>query len=231
MLGDHTVLWRRRTACSDAAIVDVDGLGVALFLDGVLQSAAIDEARYHQALVGPGLRHLAPTGPRDVLVLGAGEGATIREVLRVPSVEHVLAVDFDAELLAAARQYLSQWHAGAFDDPRVEVRIEDARVTLRKADDDAFDLVIADLTDPPDAPLGPPSDEAPLLELDLVRSMRRVLRPGGVLVLQAGAAEHPDGAGVISPIPTIERVFSHVHVERVFIESFDCEWQFVCAWY
>ena len=230
MLGEHTVVWRERTAFFEACIVDAPSLGRALFLDEVLQSSSLDEAQYHEALVGPALRRFGSDGPRDVLILGAGEGATARNVLRCDAVERVLAIEIDGQLLEAVREYLPQWHDGALDDPRVEVRIEDARDTLAGIDDDAFDLIIVDLTDPPDMSFGPEVGVAPLLEVEFVRALRRALRPGGVISVQAGESDPPAAAKVYSPLPAFREVFAEVEVERVQIELFNMEWTFALAW-
>ena len=68
--------------------------------------------------------------PRKVLVLGGGEGATIREILRWKSVEQVMMVDIDGEVVEACRQHLPEMHQNAFDDPRTQLVIGDALLVL-----------------------------------------------------------------------------------------------------
>lgn len=230
MIGEHTVLWREQTAFFDACIVESPTLGRALFLDEVLQSSSIDEARYHDALVEPAMRRLGSQPPRDVLILGAGEGATARNVLRHPSVERVVAVDLDGQLIEAVRKYLPESHAGALDDPRVSVLIEDARDTLARTAGASFDLIIVDLTDPPDAPLDPTFDAAPVLDLEFIRALRGVLREGGVLSVQAGEADPPAAARVYSPLPALREVFGQVEVAHEWIGAFNMNWTFALAW-
>ena len=89
-------------------------LGKTLFLDEKIQSAQIDEYVYHEALVHPSL--LVHPSPKNVLVIGGGEGATIREVLRHPSIQNVTMVDIDEELVGICEKYLPEWSDGAFDD-------------------------------------------------------------------------------------------------------------------
>ena len=229
MIGEHTVVWRGQTAFFDVCIVESPSLGRALFLDEVLQSTTLDEAEYHEALVGPAMRRFGAELPRDVLILGAGEGATTRDVLRRESVERVVAVDLDGELMDVVREHLFELHEGALDDPRVELRIEDARDTLRRAGEGSFDLIIVDLTDPPDASLGPTPEVAPVLDLEFIRGLRAVLREGGIVSVQAGESNPPSAASVYSPLPALREVFGQVEVEHRWIEAFNMDWTFALA--
>src|SRR5512135_1061336 len=87
---DKTIA-KARTAMQDVEIVETPSYGRMLILDGLIQSAEDDEHVYHEALVHPGL--IAHDGPREVLIIGGGEGATLREVLRHQSVERATMVD------------------------------------------------------------------------------------------------------------------------------------------
>ena len=69
----------------------------ALYLDGVEQSSLWGLHAYHEALVHPSM--LSHTNPKRVLIIGGGEGATLREVLKYKSVEEVVMVDIDEELV------------------------------------------------------------------------------------------------------------------------------------
>ena len=105
-----------------------------LFLDGVEQSSLMGEAAYHESLVHPTM--LVHTNPKRVLIIGGGEGATLREVLRHKSVEEVVMVDIDEELVNICREFLPEWNSCAdmegsdakscFDDSRSTVLFEDA---------------------------------------------------------------------------------------------------------
>src|SRR5207253_8518255 len=79
------VLFQGETEYADVEILDTYGYGKILTIDGWTQSAQDDEVYYHEALVCPAMT-LAPEPPRRVAILGGGEGATLREVLRFPSV-------------------------------------------------------------------------------------------------------------------------------------------------
>ncbi|MFU1924427.1 hypothetical protein ACM6PT_45715, partial [Klebsiella pneumoniae] len=79
--------------------------------------------------------------PRDVLIIGGGEGATLREVLSHASVRRAVMVDLDRELVELCREHLFQWHQGAFDDPRLNLVIDDG-MRFVATTQERFDVII-----------------------------------------------------------------------------------------
>jgi spermidine synthase len=150
-----------------------------LFLNGDLQFSSVDEHRYHEALVHP-----AMAGPHErVLVLGGGDGLALREVLRYPGVERAVEVDLDPEMLRLAREDddLRRLNGDALADPRVQTIAADAFSWLRTAGE-PFDVVIVDLPDPDT------EDLAKLYSVEMYGLIaRRVLAPGGRVVVQSGS--------------------------------------------
>ncbi len=130
-----------------------------LFLDGVLQSRRSGDAPYHESLVHPAL--FTHTKPRRVAIIGGGEGATLREVLKHNTVEKVIMIDIDEQMVNLCREYLPSWSdcsmlvngtESCFDDPRVETYFLDAFKWFidRYSGDDGslkelpFDVIIMD---------------------------------------------------------------------------------------
>lgn len=104
-----------------------------LFLDGVMQSQRKGEAEYHEALVHPAL--FAHKHPKRVAIIGGGEGATLREVLKHSTVEEVVMIEIDEMMVNMSRAHLPEWNdcsnlsgskPNCFDDPRATVCHEDA---------------------------------------------------------------------------------------------------------
>jgi spermidine synthase len=192
-----------------------------LVLDGLIQSAEDDEHSYHEALVHPGM--IAHANPREVLIIGGGEGATLREVLRYRSVERATMVDIDGELIELCKQHLDDWHRGSFDDPRTELIIGDGRAFLETTDR-TFDVVICDITDF--------LDHGPALRLytrqfyELVASR---LRPGGVLIVQALETSNMDPEEHAMLVRTVGEAFTVVRSYMTFISSFMYLWGFLTA--
>lgn len=220
------VLHAGRTAYAQAEIVDTDTFGRLLSLDGQIQSAAADEAIYHESLVVPPFV-LAEIPLRKVAILGGGEGATLREVLRFPEVERCVMVDIDPELVALCRTHLPGWSSGAFDDPRAALHFEDARQFLERAasQGDKYDLIICDL---PDAELGSPLAELysqPFFEL-----LRRCLSASGIYAGHIGSLQMaPSVLGPPDILSVAAKVFAQIRPYSRFIPSFGAEWTFAVA--
>jgi spermidine synthase len=213
--------YRGRTRFQDVLILDTTEYGRMLVLDGHVQSVEDDEDIYHESLVQPAM--LLHPDPKRVLIIGGGEGATAREVLRHPSVQQVTMVDLDGELVALCREHLPQWHAGAFDDPRVQLVVGDG---LRFIAEDAggWDVIILDLVDAYEQ--GP--SEA-LFATAFFSDVRAKLAPGGVVAVQAMefSATCPDDHLVVRR--NFAPVFRHFISYTTFVPSFWCEWGYLLA--
>ena len=129
-------------------IMETASYGKVLVLDARIQSSVADDFIYHEVLVHP-VMMLHPR-PESVLVIGGGEGATLREILKYGSVKRAVMVDIDQEVVEACKIHLPELHQGAFEDPRVAVLHEDARGWLESTSE-RFDVAIVDLTEPLEA--------------------------------------------------------------------------------
>ena len=165
-----------RTAYQDVLIFDNLVYGRVLVLDGIVQLSTFDERRYHEMLVHPPM--LAHPTPRRVLIVGGGDGGTLREVLRHAPRE-VVMIDLDEEIVSQSARHLPTLSAGAFQDPRVTLLHEDAAVAIERYAD-CFDVVLIDCNDA----IGP---SAPLFKSRFYAAVARALRPGGLCGVQVGS--------------------------------------------
>ena len=186
--------------------------GRVLILDGRLQSAQADEFIYHEALVHPALT--AHPEPRRVLVLGGGEGSTLREVLRHQNVAQAVMVDIDEELVSVCRQWLPTFHRGAWDDPRAHLVCADGRAWLQEQPDAWFDVIILDLPEPLEA--GP---ALMLFTREMYALVRRKLAPQGLMAMQSGSAG-PFGRLMPDVNYTLRQLFPRVMAYAAFVPSF-----------
>jgi spermidine synthase len=215
------VVLRQQTEFQALEIVDTISHGRALYLDNKIQSAALDEFMYHEALVHPAL--ILSGAPRTVFIAGGGEGATLREVLRHRTVERVVMVDIDAEAVQACRAHLPAWHQGAYDDPRVELLHADARQVLADGAEQ-FDAIVVDITDPlTDGP------SYRLFTLEFYALVAARLTPRGVLAVQAESTDIGVWEPHVAVVHTVRQAFRHVAPYRVHVPSFSESWGFIVA--
>jgi spermidine synthase len=206
------VLLKGRTKFKTFELFENRLWGRMLILNGRLNSAEQDEFIYHEALVQPAM--LAHPAPKRVLVVGGGQGATLREVLRHPSVTQAVMVDIDAELVGLCKEWLPSFHAGAFDDLRTELVFADGRDWLTEQPNDSLDVVILDLPEP--------LEDGPALKLftrEMYELARSKLATRGVIAVQSGSAglqRH-----LMSDVnATLRSVFPQVVAYTAFVPSF-----------
>ncbi len=205
-----------------------------MFLDGDLQFSTLDEYRYHEALVHPAMllgaqaqasypaSHQASHSPRHVLLMGAGDGLALREVLKWPQVERVVLMDLDPAVVQLAQQQplLVAANDNALADPRVEVVQGDAFLLAPKLTE-AFDVIIADFPDPDRDAI------AKLYAQGFYRRLMLRLNPGGIFVTQASSPFFaPQVFACIAA--TLESVGLSVHPYTINVPSFG-PWGFVLA--
>lgn len=214
------VLYEGQTAYQHVRIHDAACFGRTLVLDDKTQSTEVDEFVYHEALVQPCM--IAHPGPRVVFVAGGGEGATIREVLRHRSVEKVVMVDIDREVVEVCKKYLPNHHQGSFDDPRLELIHDDALKYLEETPQ-RFDVAIIDVPDPLEA--GP---AYLLFTQEFYRLLQSRLTERGLMVAQSGPTGPAFTEQCFSAVAnTVGSVFPAAYLCEAFVPAFGATWGFV----
>jgi spermidine synthase len=233
----EAVLWAGSTDfCKEVVIAKSAEYGRMLFTDGELQSTEGDEAIYHEHLVHPAIttyKTLYGDKPVRVCVLGAGEGATCRELLRWPvsTVKEVVWNDIDQNLVALCRDYLGycsdKINEIFYPNQRVIYLNLDANKLLKDETLPLFDIVICDLPDPElDAAAGLYS---PVFWKDMFTRMS----PNSVVITHCGpiAPVSVDGLALALSVRDAMVVagFAEPRLGKVAIPSFQSEWGFLVA--
>jgi spermidine synthase len=175
-LSIEKVLYHWRTEFQDVLIFENAIFGKVLVLDGVVQLTERDNHIYHEMIAHVPL--MAHGSARNVLIIGGGDGGTLREVLKHP-VERATLVELDGEVIDLSRRYLPKVSDGAFADPRANVLVMDGTRYIGETRE-KFDVIIIDSTDP----IGPGE---PLFTAAFYRACRTCPRPGGMIAVQSGA--------------------------------------------
>ncbi|QPG26544.1 MULTISPECIES: polyamine aminopropyltransferase [Pantoea] len=169
-------LYREKTAHQDLIIFENAAMGRVMALDGVVQTTERDEFIYHEMMTHVPL--LAHGAAKSVLIIGGGDGAMLREVSRHPEIEKITMVEIDAGVVTFCRQYLPNHSAGAYDDPRFTLVIDDG-VNFVNQTQEKFDVIISDCTDP----IGPGES---LFTSEFYAGCKAALNENGIFVAQNG---------------------------------------------
>ena len=215
------IVYSGRTQFQLIEVIETGGLGRCLVLDGKIQSSELDEFIYHESLVQPPMT--AYPDPERVFIAGGGEGATLREVLRHPSVKRVVMLDIDKEVIDICRRFLPSFHQGSFEDSRLELHFVDAKEYLEECED-IFDVIILDLPEPIEG--GP----AYLLHTrEFYQLVGQRLAPDGIISLQAGSSSWGNHQCFTAIINTLKSVFPLVVPYEAHIPSYGGMWGFAIA--
>lgn len=169
----NRTLYTGKSRYQEIAVLDTVLYGKMLLLDGIAQTSENDEFMYHEMLVHPAM--LTHPHPRNVLIIGGGDGGAAREVLRHP-VDTLTMVEIDAEVVEVCRTHLPD--LGNWSDDRLNVLIEDG-VAYLESSEAMYDCIILDSTDPL-----PSGTAEPLFTADFYQQAFDHLSPEGVIVSQ-----------------------------------------------
>jgi spermidine synthase len=171
-----------------------------LFSDGKIQSFKFTDAEFHESLVHPAM--FAHPNPERVAIVGGGEGATLREVLKHKTVKDVTMVEIDEQMIAVARKYLPSMNDcsdlvlatdNCFDDPRATVVIDDAQKWFMERfgagksveEEDKFQVLVLDAMNPEE---DNEHSKGLFTNPDFVSAALASLTDDGVIVINAGTA-------------------------------------------
>ncbi len=173
----------RLHATSRVEVYDSDAFGRCLYLDGALQLTEKDEHIYHEAIAH--IPVLLCNAPKNVLIIGGGDGGTLREVLKHNGVEKVVLCEINPDVIDASKKFMPTLELEkSLKDPRVKLIIQDANEFLSpdKLCGIRYDVIIIDCNDPtPDSNV---LYSREFLETQIVP----LLKIGAVLAIQAGNA-------------------------------------------
>lgn len=199
-------IYSKKNKFQKIEVFETKELGRVLVLDGFVQFATKDEFVYHQMLVHPAMFY-SPK-PEKVLIIGGGDGPTLREVLKHP-VKEVVLVDIDKDVTDVCKKYFSSTLKNSFSDKRVKVFHEDA-LTFVKKFKNKFDVVIEDLTDP-----------TPVAKFcwnkKFYKDISDSLTKDGVAIFQSGQLRESFAGKTRGEL---KKVFKFFEIHRAFINYF-----------
>jgi len=170
----NQIVHHEKSLYQDVLIFESSDYGMVLVLDNVIQCTERDEFAYQEMITHLGM--FSHPNPKNVLVIGGGDGGVLREVVKHDCVERAVLCDIDEAVIRLSKKYLPGMSVG-YQHPKVEVHVGDG---FKFLDDykNEFDVIITDSSDPE----GPAEAlfQKPYFEL-----LKGALREGGIITTQA----------------------------------------------
>lgn len=170
----QNTLHSETTAYQKIDVLETEAFGKMLLLDGAVMLTERDEFIYHEMITHVPL--FIHPHPRHVLIIGGGDGGTVREVLKHPTIEQIDLVEIDGRVIEICQTYFPEV-SSRLNDPRVRLRVEDG-ISFAKNAKDCYDVVLVDSTDP----VGPAEG---LFKKAFYEDLYGSLRKDGMMVAQS----------------------------------------------
>ncbi|HHX30921.1 MAG TPA: polyamine aminopropyltransferase [Clostridiaceae bacterium] len=203
-------LFSRYSDFQHIQVLDTYEFGRVLVMDGFIMTSEKDEFIYHEMVTHVPLA--VHPQVRKALIIGGGDGGTLRELCRYPDIEDIVMVEIDPLVVEVSRKYLPTL-AVSFDDPRVTILHEDGLRYVRRCHD-MFDLIIVDSTDP----FGPGES---LFTREFYSNCKHALKADGILVNQHEGPYYREDAEEASAIHRkTSSIFAHARVYQAHIPTY-----------
>lgn len=168
-------LYSGKSEFQKVSVVDTQQFGRMLVLDGVFQTSIFDEFIYHEMIAHVPL--FTHPEPRRVLVIGGGDGGTVREVLKHSGIESVEMVEIDGLVVEVSKRFLPEISSALIEnEKRLKLTIGDGIQHMKNAENE-YDVIIVDCSDP----IGPGEG---LFTHDFYKDVYKALKSDGLFVQQ-----------------------------------------------
>lgn len=204
-------LFQEKSPYQLVEIFDTFKYGKMLTVDKMVMCSERDEAAYHEMIIHVPM--LANPGIKNVLVIGGGDGGSVREILKHPSVESVTMVEIDEVVVRASREFLPSL-SSSLDDPKLNLIIGDGIDYVASAEAESFDFVVVDSSDPVGPSVG-------LFSAEFYQNVYRILTPDGILAAQSESPRFNQKA-FIDVSHCLQDIFGpeNVHPYLAFIQTY-----------
>lgn len=216
------LLVRKQTCYQLLEILETPEFGRLMLLDGKVMVTQRDEHIYHEMLVHPAM--LAHPDPRNVLVVGGGDGGTIRELVRYPGLEKAVLAEIDEEVIEECKNFFPELTLG-FSDKRVELQIGDAAEFVRTTKE-RFDVCYIDCTDV--AGPGPTEIAGTLITDEFLDNLKDILTEDGIMVAQSETPVY-SLAYLKNYVRRLKERYPHVATYAIMVPSYAGLWSLTWA--
>ena len=171
---------RKKTAYQEIIILKTFEYGNALMLDGCWMTSDRDEKYYHECLVHPALSNLSKIN--TVLIIGGGDGGTLRECLKYKDITAIDLVEIDEEVINLSKHFLKKVGGNSWLDKRLKINICDGCKWVKNIKNNYYDAILIDCSDPSNFANG-------LFSTNFYKECKRILKEKGILATQSESPE------------------------------------------
>ena len=165
------ILIKKTSKYQEIIVIENEYYGKALMLDGCWMTSLKDEKYYHECLVHPALSSIDEKS--NVLIIGGGDGGTVRECVKYSQISKIDLVEIDEEVIKISKKFLKEIGGEAWNDKRLEIHVDDGVKWVKKTRDNFYDVIFIDCSDP--------SEFSNLLFSDsFYKECKRILAPRGI---------------------------------------------------
>lgn len=213
-------LHKERSDYQELLVLETNQYGKVMLLDGVIMLTEKDEFVYHDMLSHVAL--YTHPAPEKVLIIGGGDGGTLRESIRHKNVDRVTLVEIDEMVINASKKFFPHLASG-FKSPKADVKVMDGLLFMKESKE-KFDVILIDSTDPVGPAVG-------LFREEFYRNCYDLLSDQGILVAQSETPFLPDLQKVIRNMSdSLKKMFPEVHLYLASVPTYQTGlWSFMFA--
>ncbi len=205
-------LFHKKSSFQTIDVFNNSLFGNYLVIDNIMMITEKDEFIYHDMITH--IPMACNPNIKNVLVIGAGDGGTVRELCKYKSIESITMVEIDQEVVNASLKFFPNVSKSLKTDSRVTLIFEDGISFVKSLNDECYDLIIVDSTDP----IGPGEG---LFSVEFYKNCYMVLRKDGILINQSESPYYPFNIKELSrSCSKINKIFPILEYYQAFIPTY-----------
>jgi len=216
------ILIKKISKYQEIIVIENEYYGKALMLDSCWMTSLKDEKYYHECLVHPALSSIDKKS--NVLIIGGGDGGTVRECVKYTQISKIDLVEIDEEVIKISKKFLKEIGGEAWNDKRLEIHVDDGVEWVKKTRDNFYNVIFIDCSDP--------SEFSNLLFSDsFYKECKRILTPKGILATQSESPESFKNIH-INILKTLKNIFKVSKTMYSFVPIYPSgiwSWTFACS--